>query len=618
MRIAVCVKYVPIVAKLEFDPATKTLKRGGVPGEVSAFDIRALLGAVELRQEHGGEVVAVTMGPPAAREGLLECLALGADRAIHLSDRAFAGSDTLATARTLALVLQRDHYDLVLCGRHSVDAETAQVGPELAEILGVPQITAARTLRVDLGARTATAEREVDDGFETVLAALPAVVTAAEDLAPERFPTRADREAAATKPIEELDAAALGADPARIGTAGSPTWVAELESVPSTRLGRIIDGATPAAAGAALAELLLREHGLFSSWRVREQPALARIAPTPHRDGPATVWVVAEATQGQLRPVSRELLGRATTLAQALGSTVWAVALGPDAAAHAATLAACGADRVLTADDPRLVPFDAVTHATVLAAAIRTHAPGIVLIPATSMGRDLAPRVAARLGLGLTGDCVDLGLDPDGRLLQYKPAFGGSVVAPIMSRTIPEMATIRPGMLDAAAADPARPVRTELLALDAILGSSHAPSVRMVSHRPLQNAATALESAAVVIGVGMGLGSLDRLDTITPLAQLLDAPLCTTRDVTDAGWLPKQLQVGLTGRAIAPKLYLAIGIRGAFEHMVGVRRAGLIVAINKSPKALVFKNADYGVVGDYAAVVPALYEALAAARPAAR
>src|SRR5215470_6384250 len=135
MRIAVCIKQVPVVSALQFDAETRTLKREGVRTEVSSFDVRALLKAIELRAVHGGEVVAVTMGPPQAREALAECLALGADRAVHLCDKTFAGSDTLATARALALALRRESCDLILCGRNSVDAETGQVGPEIAELL---------------------------------------------------------------------------------------------------------------------------------------------------------------------------------------------------------------------------------------------------------------------------------------------------------------------------------------------------------------------------------------------------------------------------------------------------------------------------------------------------
>jgi electron transfer flavoprotein alpha subunit len=141
------------------------------------------------------------------------------------------------------------------------------------------------------------------------------------------------------------------------------------------------------------------------------------------------------------------------------------------------------------------------------------------------------------------------------------------------------------------------------------------PRARVTEQRPGAETASDLDGAAIVIGVGKGIGEKGDLEKIRPLTLLLEAAWCTTRDVTDAGWLPKQYQVGLTGRAIAPKLYIALGIRGAFEHMVGVRRAGLVVAVNKNAKAPVFKSADYGIVGDYADVVSALHRHLSAARP---
>src|SRR5262249_14931911 len=193
MRIVVCIKWVPSLGTLRFDPATRRLVREGVPGEVSSFDVRALGCATALRAQYGGEVVAVTMGPPGARDGLVDCLALGADGAVHLGDPLLAGSDTLATSRALAAVVTREAPDLVLFGRASTDAETGQVGPEIAELLGLPQATNVRRLTVDPAARTFDAERGTDDGFETVQGPLPAIVTAAEDLAEERFPTKAAR-----------------------------------------------------------------------------------------------------------------------------------------------------------------------------------------------------------------------------------------------------------------------------------------------------------------------------------------------------------------------------------------------------------------------------------------
>src|SRR5262249_3561754 len=171
------------------------------------------------------------MGAPGARAGLVECLALGADRGIHLLDAALAGSDTLATGRALAAVVRRERPDLVLLGRASTDAETGQVGPEMAELLGWPLAVDVHRLTLDVARPELEAERQVDDGFETVRGPLPAVVTVAEDIAPERFPSKAERDAGAAKPIEIVDAAALRLAPGEVGAAGSPTWVAEIREV---------------------------------------------------------------------------------------------------------------------------------------------------------------------------------------------------------------------------------------------------------------------------------------------------------------------------------------------------------------------------------------------------
>jgi electron transfer flavoprotein alpha subunit len=599
MRFVVCVKYVPVLSQLRFDPGTRRLIREGVRGEASSFDVRALLGALRLRSAHGGEVVALTMGPPAAREALVHCLALGADRAVHLCDRALAGSDTLATARVLAAALRREQPDLILLGRASVDAETGQVGPEVAELLDLPQATAVRRLELDPEARTFAAERETDDGSEQVRGPLPALVTAGEDLAEERFPSKAERQAAAEKPIATLALADLGLGAADAGDAGSPTWVAGIEEVSHARRGELIEGSDPAALARALGERLralgtlgrdARDHPPLPSWTPGPQPA---------------IWVVAEVGPAGPRAVTAELLAKAAHLAGPLGSSVEAIVIG-SGVEHAAALTAAGADRVLVADAPGLQPYTTEPHAAVLADAIRDRKPRLVLLGSTVLGRDLAPRVAARLGLGLTGDAIDLEVDDEGRVRQMKPAFGGSIVAPVLSRTRPEMATVRPGILHTARPDPSRrPVIERLVASEAT------SRVQIVGRQTVGGgAAEALETAALVLGVGKGVGGPAALPAIEQLAARLGAAVAATREVTDAGWLPRQHQVGLTGRAIAPRLYVGLAISGAMEHMVGLRRAGTIVAINKSPKAPILKAADLAVLADVHEILPHLEAAL--------
>ena len=228
LKIAVCIKQIPLVEEANFDAATKTIKRDG-PNVISAYDLRAISLAVELKNRHGATTTVVTMGPPQARGALIDALAMGMDRAVHLEDRAFAGADTLATARALAIWLARGKFDLILLGKYSLDAETGQVGPEIAELIGAAQITGARKLELD--GTTLRAERESDEGFEEVEAAMPAVITCAERIAaPIKIKPGASDDAK-TKPVVSVRAAELSADPKEFGLAGSPTWVQEVRVV---------------------------------------------------------------------------------------------------------------------------------------------------------------------------------------------------------------------------------------------------------------------------------------------------------------------------------------------------------------------------------------------------
>jgi electron transfer flavoprotein alpha subunit len=608
MKYVVLIKQVPDVSQTHFDPETRRLRREGVRLEVSSFDVRALLRALELRAATGGEVVALTMGPPQAREALVHCLALGADRGVHLVDPVFAGSDTLATARALTFALRREGFDLVLCGKSSVDAETGQVGPEIAELLDLPQVTSVGRLDLDARRRRVTAERETDAGFQTVECQLPALVSVNEDVAAERFPKRAEKEAARTKPIAELAARDLSADTRLFGVAGSPTRVEDLRSVEVRREARLFEGDLVDAVRSLVAAL--KQRGALDSSAREHSLGTALPAKRPTEPSRA-LWVVAEVLDGRLRRVSLELLGKAVELSAKSGGRVCALLLGHGVRAHARELAAYGADIILVCDDPLLADYSTDAYATVLAKAIHERGPRSVLVPSTAFGRDVAPRVAARLDLGLTGDAIDLSLDDEGRLVQWKPAFGGNIVAPILSSTLPEMATVRPGMLQPIAPDPGRDAIVEEIRI------SEAPAIRTLvtasRTAPGLERAAALDECRAAIGIGMGVGEAASIGDLEPLATALGgAAIAATRDVVDAGWLPRQHQVGLTGRAISPRLYVAIGIRGAFEHMVGLRRAGTIVAINKSPKAPIFQQSDFGIVADWSQAVPLLVRELGA------
>ena len=601
-----------MVSLLKFDNETRRVVRDGVPSEVNPFDVLGMSLAVNLKQDHDAEVVVYTMGPPQARDALVQCLAMGADSAVHLNDRAFAGSDTLATARALALALARDEYDLIICGRNSVDAETGQVGAEIAEMLDLPQVSGVRHLELDVStddSASLTAERITDEGHDVVRCALPALITVTEDVAPEIYPRRAERQAALEKPVTTLTAADLSDDLSVFGTEGSPTWVSEIYSIEPERDGIV---ARDKPMEEAVAELMayLSSRGMFDGGGGDDAAdAAVERGARRERGQLGAIWVVAETLGGDLRPITLELLGRSCEIADMLDTSVEAVLLGDEAEQHAGALTAYGADTVLLAQDDRLANYEVSQYTGVLAGAIREHRPYAVLLGSTVIGRELAARLAGRLSLGLTGDCIGLEVDDEGRLVQLKPAFGGNIVAPILSNTKPYMATVRPGLLTPVSPDESIDPIVQHIPLDS-LGEARVQTIERVVDESAEGAE--LDSAHTIVSVGKGIGGPENLPLLRELADVLDAPLGATRDITELGWLPRQYQIGLSGKSVSPNLYVAVALSGVFNHTVGIGKAGTVVAINSSARAPIFKAADFGIVGDYVEVVPEFIRAMKA------
>jgi electron transfer flavoprotein alpha subunit len=580
MRVAVLVKHVPRPDELRL--ADGRLVREGVELEVSAFCRRANAKAVELAGPDG-EVVVFTMGPPTAAEALREMLACGATRGVHLCDPRFAGSDTLATARALAAAITAEGpFDLVLCGLNSLDADTGQVGPEVAELLGLPFAPGVRELELD--GTHFRVRLETDDGHRSVEGALPVVLSTAERLCD---PSKAGREERALVDDDRittvgLDDLGLAAD--EVGPSGSPTIVGPVELHVSSRHGwRTSD------VGEALR-------------RLEDLGALAE----GHDD--AALDVVAEPTGGHhaihcfLVPgpdgIAVELLGGAAHLAAQIGGTVTAIVAGPAPRG----LGGAGADRVIAVPDA----FELEQRVEAVAAIAIAEQPWALLFEATRDGRAVASAVAARCGWGLTGDAIGLEVSPAGRLVAWKPAFGGQLVAPIASRSPVQMATVRPGIMHRRTARPASDPAPEVVAVGGT------PRLRTTGQVHDDPHVAELLRASVVIGVGTGVQP-DEYPLLEPLQTALGgAALAASRKVTDRGWLPRSRQVGVTGHSIAPRLYVAIGIFGKLNHMIGVRAARTVLAINHDPTAAVFELADVGLVADWRVVVPELVDLLEA------
>ncbi len=459
MRIVVCVKF--------------------VNREISPFDASALECALRLRDvDPSVEVAVLSMARTDCAEPLRALTRLGVSRAILLSDSAFAGADTLATAYALSLTMERLAPDLILCGRQSIDGDTAQTGPALASLLGCSVLT--NVLRMELSEGGMLCETR----FGREQAALPAVLTV-ERVASLRFPRMRSK----MGEVEVWDRAAIGADPARCGLAGSPTRVVKSHTAETDR-------------------------------------RFCRFVPFSELDaaiaaGIANAKAAAAATRA---PVEKKL------------PEVWCVGEGPRA----------WAERI--AERVHVLPEGSVDALT---EAIRAGNPDVVLWDGGLWGRRTAPQVAARLGTGLCADCTSLETDGES-FRMVRPAFGGSLLATIICRTRPQMATVRP---------------------------------------------EGQEGAEVIVGVGAGCA--DRLEEIRAWAARRGYGLAVSRPVVDSGLAPYEEQVGLTGSTVRPAVYLAVGISGAVQHTCAIEQAGTVIAVNPDKSARIFDCADIGICAEF-------------------
>jgi electron transfer flavoprotein alpha subunit len=696
----VLVKQVPDVSQITdnaFDPETGTLIRTRLASVINELDTQALAFANRMRQLSGDKdarIVALTMGPPMAEEVLRYSLSRCADTVVMLTDRALGGADTVATANPLACSIRKIAKELfngsddyfVVSGMQSVDGDTAQVPPQIAEELGISCIAYATNCEFKKGPfdklRTGRFEftRIISGGSQVVSPKrLPAVITVAKYEYPLFASFSATRCASKTKVIiwgaSDINATLVGAK-------GSKTWVIRVfppgkssrkckHLSDARQLAEVIVESVKSSSGAAGADKQaaryvlpakrksvldrgfegtakenedyriltgkLRELGISDAAGIDEQTKekivafagehfhknalddmlLGLRAVEPSYKG--EVWVVAEHRGGVIHPATFELIGKARELADSVDTEVGVVIAGHNLQPMAGELIAGGADNVYVIDDPLLAEFDPIAHRKVIADAVSKYWPQIVLYAATPQGRVLAPLVSYRVGCGLTADCTGLDIrdssrkEQIGTLFQTRPALGGNVMATICTKNSKsQMATARPGVMKRLPTDKTRKgqiinhkvqITKDDISLEIIRTELGTGKVNF--------------DAEVIVSGGKGMKDRDNYER---LLQLLCGALQTrlnvpvekgaSRAAVEQGFAERIHQVGQTGTAVGPKLYVAIGISGAIQHMIGVANTETIVAINSDPNAPIFKQCDYYIVGTAEKVVPELVAAL--------
>ena len=590
------------------------------------LDLHALTFAHALKANfEGSRVIALSMGPPQAREVLLHSLATDADEGVLLTDRAFAGADTVATSYSLAQAIRKiaaeivegDEY-IVMAGMQSVDGDTAQVPPQIAEELGIEHIAYGQGFEFD--DEGLVVERIGSHGTEMVrLRGYPLLLTITACTEPLYRSFHRARAARAQR-IHQWSAADIDAEPKRIGASGSRTQVSRIFSPEEARAKSC---EYPAATGDMVAAIAAAYRDGAAAEEETEREGFRLDGRQAAYSG--QVWVYVEAIGDEIAPVSLELLGKAGELAAALGEEVGAVVAGSGVGALAETLIAHGADHVYVAEHELLEQFRPIPYSRAVAEMVERHEPQIMLFGATPLGRELAPRVAYRTKSGLTADCTELAIGDQGEgkralvgvLKQTRPALGGNIMATIVSRNSKvQMATVRPGVLTAPAPDRERPgtVHREPLEIDDAEFRTD-----LVRVEPVEAGST-FADADIIVAFGRGIGGAANVrEHVEPLAAALGGfldgrvEIGASRMAVEDGLIGHDHQVGQTGQTVRPRLYVAVAISGAVQHISGMQQSETVVAINKNPRAPIFNYADVGIVGDFETAVPELIAELAEA-----
>ncbi|MDO8491224.1 MAG: FAD-binding protein [Dehalococcoidia bacterium] len=628
MNYIVLVKQVPDIKNIPneaWDWEKGTLKRGLLDNVCNELDKQALAFALRMREQNDGKIVSLTMGPPFAEEVLRYSLSVGADVGVLLTDRKLGGADTAATAYPLAQAIRKiekeifngDRNYLITSGMQSVDGDTAQVPPQIAEELGIAHIAYATSFSLDNG--SLRVQRITRRGTETITPeSYPCMVTVTEWTQPPNASFHRTRWAYSQK-LYQWSAADVNVEDARVGLAGSRTNVVKIFSPREVSQRHCVFENDLAKLVRMLKESYAKK---LEAAEKEEETVKYQLPAGKQPDYKGEIWIFAEQEGGEINPASFELLGKATELAGQLNEPVGAVLVGKDIKKLSQQLVAYGADKVYLAEHELLARFLPMPYAKVVAELIEKYKPQMMLFSATPLGRELAPRVAYRSGSGLTADCTALDIidfkrgnrESYGILQQTRPALGGNIMASIITQNSKvQMSTARPGVMQALKPDSKR--NGEILQHIPQLTASDL-GARVISAE-IGQLASELKDAAIIVSGGRGCKTKVCFDNVIPaLAESLGkflgqtAMVGASRLAVESGFIDRSHQVGQTGQTVKPRVYVAVGISGAVQHLTGMQNSDIILAINKEAKAPIFKVADYGIVGNLEEIVPELIKVL--------
>jgi electron transfer flavoprotein alpha subunit len=582
------------------------------------------------KQYPEAKLIVCSMGPASFEASLRTAVSMGYDEAYLLSDRKLGGSDTYATGLAIATMLKhlgftKDSKDpfIILAGRQTSDGDTAHVPSQVAERIGIPQATFVESVKAD-GNGNVIVKRIIEGGYQMLKLPMPCVISLTPTGIPPRKPSLSGAVKARNLKITTLGIADIGLGTEKIGLNGSPTIVVKVVNIVSERPPIIMAQGhnEPSLVDSMIASF--KKGGNVLGKKEQEEKKDAERPEFPEKDpreGARGILTWAEVTNGKISRPSLELLTPARALAGELGNNtrVMTVIIGKNVRPLAQTLIDHGSDEVIVVEDARLEEYLVLPFSSLFAQIIRERTPEIALFAATTSGRELAPRIGMKTDSGVTADCTGLGIgeyiDKKEQVIytpileSRRPTYGESKLATILGFVCPQISTARAGTFEVP-----KPVigRKGIVSGFIPVLTDKDFIVEIIKTERGEGGLSNLFEADIIVSGGRGTTG-DSLGLVKALADALvrqgvNAEWSSSRPVVDEGVAEYARQVGQTGKTIRPKVYIAIGISGAIQHIAGMKESEKIIAIDHNPKANIFHHADFGIVGEYQDILPELID----------
>jgi electron transfer flavoprotein alpha subunit len=586
---------------------------------------------LQLRKQFpDARLIVCSMGPKSFENSLRTAVSMGYDEAYLLSDRKLGGSDTYATGLAISTMLRHLGFTresknpfIILTGRQTSDGDTAHVPSQVAEKIGIPQATFVESVKAD-GAGNVIAKRIIEGGYQILKVPLPCVISLTPTGIPPRKPSLSGAVRARNLEITTLGIDDIGLGTEKIGIDGSPTIVVKVVNMVSERPPIMMSEGHNEA---ALVDSLIANFKRGGNVMEKKEKAVKKEIERPDfpekdfRNGARGILTWAEITNGKISRPSIELLTPARNLANQLGDNtkVMTVVMGKNVSTFAQTLIEHGSDEVILVENERLGDYLVLPFSSVFAQIIKEKKPEIALFAATTSGRELAPRIGMKTDSGVTADCTGLSIgeyiDKKEKVIykpileSRRPTYGESKLATILGFVCPQISTARPGTFEI----PKRMTeRKGIISTFTPVLKDEDFVVEIVKTERGEAGLQNLFDADIIVTGGRGATS-DNLDLVKKLAQALksrgiNAEWASSRPVVDDGIAEYPRQVGQTGKTIRPKVYIAVGVSGAIQHIAGMKESEVVIAIDHNPKAHIFHNADFGIVGEYTDILPELID----------